>query len=666
MAAGVAKTLMSEVTCPLCLDVFAEPKRLPCEHVYCKQCLHGLALRSMNGSISCPECRRETEIPKNDVTTLPTAYQVNRLIEMYKVSLISVETEAPMSPQPSTCDLHKSQFLTSFCKSCKRWVCPDCVSVECAIKHHEYGLVDKMVESCQTDMEKNREPILVLHQQVSATLDAMVTTEGEVLSAKEARLQRVESTFDAFSQIIANERRFCKESIEAFFRDQVSLNSVKRRELSKLLAKMELLTKSIDKTSNESRPEFLAAYAEKEETLQLAKMAGSNPQSVPTQIPDMIVELHNPSELESVCKIENLFHYAHIKPQPELVDTLILNKTSHFTLHFGPYQTRTEGVVKIEDITGKVCYNGGSVQSLCTEKTAPDKYSLSFVPIERGAHKLCVKYKDTLICGTPSPIYVTVEPEKLKKLSSTKIKNIVGMKYFERRLYLSERENGIVVFDPLAKSLSGIELKGAGEIAVEKDYFYVTDVTKHRLVKAERDGTIVKSVGDRGNAPGEFKHPKGICLGNNNELYVCDMGNHRIQVFDKDLKFLRVIGEHGSSNGCFIFPGNLNLDEAGSLYVADQDNHRIQVLTTDGRHVCNIGRPGKKAGGELNHPVSVAVHKGMVYVADRITKGISVFKTTGEFVTVFGKGALSHPECIAVDENGYIYVTDDRCKVVSF
>lgn len=664
MAAGVVKTLRSEVMCPLCLDVFTDPKRLPCEHVYCKDCLHGLALRSINETISCPECRKDTVLPKLDVTTLSTAYQVNRLIEMYKKSL---ETEEVTTPRCSTCEIHKSQFLTSFCKTCKSLVCPDCVSLLCARKHHECGLVDEMVERFQAVMEREREPILVLHQQVSATCDAMVAAEREVLNAKETRLQQVESTFDALSHILAKERSFCKESIEKFFQDQTHLDSGKC-ELSQLLSNLELLTKSIKKTSSkESKETFLASFAEKEEILQAAKLASSNNlSSVPAE---MIVELHSPSEFGDTLKIEDIFHRVRIEPLPELVSTFAVTR---FPLHFSLYEGRAELVEKIENVTAEIFCHDGSLQSLSIEKVAPEKYSISFLPQERGAHKFSVKYNDTLICGSPLPIYVTMEPEKLKKLSSTKlsstkikIKNIAGIEYFEQKLYLSDPDNGIVIFDPLTKLISEIvDLKGVGDLVVEKDYFYVTDVTKHVLVKAEPDGTIVKSVGTKGNAPGEFKHPKGIRVSNNNELYVCDMGNHRIQVFDKALKFLRSIGDR-RSGGSFQFPGNLDFDETGNMYVTDQDNHCIQVLTPDGGHIRNIGMPGKKAG-ELYRPISVAVHKNMVYVADRVTKGISVFKTTGEFLTVFGKGALSHPQCMAIDEHGYIHVTDDRCKIVLF
>ena len=59
----------------------------------------------------------------------------------------------------------------------------------------------------------------------------------------------------------------------------------------------------------------------------------------------------------------------------------------------------------------------------------------------------------------------------------------------------------------------------------------------------------------------------------------------------------------------------------------------------------------------------------MVYVTDWDANKhhVCVFKTTGEFVTAFGEGTLNHPECIAIDDNGFfVYVTDNRSKIVKF
>ena len=56
-AGQVKQVLEKEITCPLCLDIYKEPKKLPCDHIYCKDCLKSLAEVTANATIFCPECR---------------------------------------------------------------------------------------------------------------------------------------------------------------------------------------------------------------------------------------------------------------------------------------------------------------------------------------------------------------------------------------------------------------------------------------------------------------------------------------------------------------------------------------------------------------------------------------------------------------------------------
>ncbi|KAH7717672.1 tripartite motif-containing protein 13-like protein [Aphelenchoides avenae] len=66
--ADLAKTL----ECPVCLDVFDEPKLLICGHTLCQKCVDKIvaaqqtaahARQGRDGSsIKCPECTKETEI----------------------------------------------------------------------------------------------------------------------------------------------------------------------------------------------------------------------------------------------------------------------------------------------------------------------------------------------------------------------------------------------------------------------------------------------------------------------------------------------------------------------------------------------------------------------------------------------------------------------------
>ena len=178
------------------------------------------------------------------------------------------------------------------------------------------------------------------------------------------------------------------------------------------------------------------------------------------------------------------------------------------------------------------------------------------------------------------------------------------------------------------------------------------------------NGIVINSVGEKGSNPGQFNFPNGIRQSKEKELYVCDTTNHRIQVFDEGLNLIRVIGKWGEMDGFFNVPCDLDFDEAGNIYVVEQKNHRIQVLTPEGRHIRYIGRPGANPG-ELNNPVSPAIHRNMIYVTEMGGGRISVFTLSGEFVTTFGH-QLPRPECIAIDEDGYIHITCNKTLLVTF
>jgi DNA-binding beta-propeller fold protein YncE len=70
---------------------------------------------------------------------------------------------------------------------------------------------------------------------------------------------------------------------------------------------------------------------------------------------------------------------------------------------------------------------------------------------------------------------------------------------------------------------------------------YITDgYINSRVAKYDKNGDWVKSWGDRGTAPGQFRIPHTIAIDRNNNIYVGDRTNRRIQVFNTDGKFLRM------------------------------------------------------------------------------------------------------------------------------
>ena len=197
-----------------------------------------------------------------------------------------------------------------------------------------------------------------------------------------------------------------------------------------------------------------------------------------------------------------------------------------------------------------------------------------------------------------------------------------------------------------------------------KGNIYVADAENHRLYKLKPDGQVVKSVGGKGNNPGQFYYPSGIELSTDNELFVSDSDNHRVQLFDTDLNLIRYFGREGIGDGAFLkYPRDLALDSDGHVYVTDSGNHCVKAFTQSGAFIRTFGR------GHLGEPFGIHVDHDYVYVTKWDRHCVSVFTTSGTFITTFGKmgsgeGKLRYPHGITIDEDGFVYVCDTNNSCV--
>jgi DNA-binding beta-propeller fold protein YncE len=70
---------------------------------------------------------------------------------------------------------------------------------------------------------------------------------------------------------------------------------------------------------------------------------------------------------------------------------------------------------------------------------------------------------------------------------------------------------------------------------------YISDgYVNSRIAKFDKNGDWVKSWGEKGTAPGQFRLPHAIAIDRDNNVYVGDRSNRRIQVFDTDGTYLRM------------------------------------------------------------------------------------------------------------------------------
>jgi len=76
------------IECPICRDVFTDPRILPCSiHTFCAACLKTYsASQQQSGSgrrsMSCPVCRTTFTLPPGGVNDLPVNTIVTRLLDI--------------------------------------------------------------------------------------------------------------------------------------------------------------------------------------------------------------------------------------------------------------------------------------------------------------------------------------------------------------------------------------------------------------------------------------------------------------------------------------------------------------------------------------------------------------------------------------------------------
>lgn len=267
---------------------------------------------------------------------------------------------------------------------------------------------------------------------------------------------------------------------------------------------------------------------------------------------------------------------------------------------------------------------------------------------------------------------------------------------------------GVAGFSGDGGAATAAQINSPTDLALDTDgNLYIADRYNHRIRKVDRSGIITTVAGagpgfngDGGPATSALlRSPSGVAVDGAGNIFIADVWNSRIRKVDGNGIISTVAGtgvDGFSGDGGDSYSAQLNgpmdvaVDGSGNIFIAEVNNQRIRKIDASGKisTVAGNGQPG--FNGEEGVATSVKLYSphgvevdnaGNFYIADWSSNRIRKVDQNGMMTTVAGSGPvvfgtgsgafggdggpatsalLHHPEGVAVDAAGNIYIADTR------
>ncbi|XP_041375360.1 E3 ubiquitin-protein ligase Midline-1-like isoform X2 [Gigantopelta aegis] len=106
-----------ELTCPVCLELFADPLMLPCSHSICKKCLTDIIDSREKGGkngLECPSCRKTITVTREKVANLPKNLALENIVFRFQEIQSTNLTRSSSLDQSSDLDLADTSMHSDF------------------------------------------------------------------------------------------------------------------------------------------------------------------------------------------------------------------------------------------------------------------------------------------------------------------------------------------------------------------------------------------------------------------------------------------------------------------------------------------------------------------------------------------------------------------------
>ena len=611
--------LHDEVSCSVCMCTFNDPKQLPCLHSFCLNCLNGIQRTSgLHGKITCPECRRQFQIPGNgNPRELPTNVRINSLLDV-----LAIKECSTANVKCGNCDKRSAQTL--YCFQCCSFWCEQCIlghniirtnkeHKTLALKHfqdQDFEAVLKRPAFCQKKHHEKEELKFFCKGCKVAICNTCAVTlhEGHgkipLQEATDARKIQINSVISSLKDKMVEKRKEVKKFLQKSMEVQAQVADVKSQvqtNVNKMIAIIEARKQEVYEAVDNQAKKSLETLSQKK------------------------------------GEVEN--HVKMIESAIEQTESLMKRNFSTEILGFN-------------ETFDKILQEQGTQENRDTECLPRFRFTKS--------EKL-INVLNSEGIGNVKTVFSATKLQQSGKESSKVIARTKGVNVRDSPLEAqvqTKRYIPVLSFGQGGESV-GMLNEPWGVAVDDHDIIVVTEILNHRVSVFRSDGTYLRSFGKKGQNNGEFAEPSGIAFDSLGNIVVTDCENHRVQVFDRKGKFLRTFGQNGILDHQLKRPEGLSINGNGDIIVTDKGNKLIKIFSSSGEYLRKFG-----GVGSLVNPYHCIQHGQYFIVTDYGDDSIKMFDLEGKFISKFGKrgnkdGEFNKPSYLSVNKEGLLMVCDE-------
>ena len=466
--------LEKEITCPVCHGHFQEPKILPCCHYYCKGCVQAIAKRAgANQPFACPECRCDTVLPQNDPNQLPTAFFVNRMIDLHakmekahgkvealceecaeskavafcrqcteficdncvkihqKMRVFSDHKVATLeelkvggtkqmlmkTTPPPKCKVHGEQ-VKIYCYDCRHLICRDCVIDDHA--GHKYEFVKKAAPVIKQKLAEHLIPLKVVQRKLHDANKVVKSTKLDIEKQGVSAAVKIKQSSQELCDFIERHEQELLGRTSCLVKEKLDRLSVQEKGFDMCSSLIQSLIDFVERNiENATEEELMDIHAQLFNRIdeERTKHQQTSENFEPVEEADILVKVECAEEF-GLCLKKSIVYSspdpAKSTVQGEGLETAEVNKTSKVILHAvssngKPHKKQTTVKANLASI------DNHSITETEVKQREGGIYEIEYTPCNQGRHQLEVTLNGLPVAGSPFPVLAKISPSQLGK-----------------------------------------------------------------------------------------------------------------------------------------------------------------------------------------------------------------------------------------------------------